>query len=118
MRKGWLFVAMLCVWSTGTGTLWAEEGNAQPGGPSSPPGANPSASLSGSGQTASDQLGTSGDQTTSTAGRMAPLSGAETLTPGFGGMAYSYILPAFEWTGYGNLQICKVSLGEMPKFPH
>jgi hypothetical protein len=33
---------------------------------------------------------------------MTPLSGAEVLTPGFGGVVYSYILPAFEWTGYGN----------------
>jgi hypothetical protein len=32
---------------------------------------------------------------------MAPLSGAEALTPGFGEIAQSYLLPSIEWTGYG-----------------
>jgi len=102
MRRGWLFVAMLCVGSTGTDTLRAQEGNTQPGVSSSPSTASPATSPSGSGQTTSYQLGTSGDQTTPTTPRMVPLSGAETLTPGLGGILYSYILPTFEWTGYGD----------------
>jgi len=102
LRKGWLLVAMLCVWSTRTGIFWAAEGNAQPAGPSTPSAGSLSAAASGSGQPASEQMGTSGDQTASTAGRMAPLSGAQVLTPGFGGAVYSYILPAFGYTGYGD----------------
>lgn len=97
-----MVVAMLYVGTTHTRMFCAEAGGVQPGGANSAPTASSATASSGSPQTGSNASSPPADQTTPSAGQMVPLSGAEVLTPGFGGTVYSYILPAFEWTGYGD----------------
>ena len=101
MRKGWLFAALLFLWSACAGTFWAQEGSAQ--APSTTgEAASSTASQTEPGQTVAPGPGSDTNQPPSTAERMTPLSGALTLTPGVGGATQSYLLPSFGWTGYAD----------------
>src|SRR5260370_32904058 len=78
-----------------------------------PPGPASGPSISGSqGQndqsTASSPTSTS-SETEGEAPSMTPLSGAEDFTPSGGGGGRSYVLPSFQWTGYGTTNPSRTS---------
>ncbi|HVN82670.1 MAG TPA: hypothetical protein VMW38_27045 [Terriglobia bacterium] len=99
IKKLWLIVALLGWGAVFPGIICAAQGDAQAG---NPPATTPSGTVSGSGQTTSNQPSVSGNPGTPTSSMMAPLTGAFVLTPGIPGVANSYVVPTFGYTGYAD----------------
>lgn len=70
---------------------------------------SPPAGPSGDGQSANAPAGNDAAQNPGQAGQssapLPPLSGVEVLTPGSTGNSSSFLLPTFEWTGYGDTNV-------------
>lgn len=99
MGRGLPIVMLTVTLALGNRIAWAQEGGNQ----NPPSGAAPSTTAQG--QTAPSTVNEQGLNQQSTApatATMPPMSGAEALSPGSSTPARSYLLPALEWTGYGD----------------
>ena len=99
MKKGWPVVTLTCFFVLCCKTSWTQQfgGEAGSTGPTSS-----AASQTQTGQAIASGQGSIAEEAHPVVPAMAPLSGAEVLTPGFEGNVRSYLIPTFQWTGYGD----------------
>ncbi len=102
MEKGWLQVKVICILGIYAGSAYAQQGGAA-AGPAGTTSASSSTPLSADrDQTVMTGAGSNAQEAGPAKPPMPPLSGAEKFAPGSSGAVRSYLLPAFEWTGYGD----------------